>query len=130
MLQQVYQPVLVAAQFPRRAYRAEETLDLAFWVANDGPEDWDGCRAAAVLDGRTVWDSTGMMVSGGAARRVGEAHVVLATAPRLLTLSLCAANGEVLARNAYDLTILPVYGRRLRKDAFVNWLGHRLIGME
>jgi beta-mannosidase len=127
MLQSTYQPLLIAARFPRRAYAAGETLALEFWVVNDAPRRWDGCRAEAVLDGKVVWSAEAIGVRAGAAQRIGRAEARLDAPPQALALAL-ACGETALADNCYDLAAPRPAGPQPQRAARIHRLGQRLIG--
>ncbi|HEX9116838.1 MAG TPA: glycoside hydrolase family 2 TIM barrel-domain containing protein [Anaerolineae bacterium] len=125
-----FQPVLVAAEFPRRRYRSGETFVAGIWLVNDTGNSQSACQIQAEIDGQPVWQASGIELPAFAARRVGDLSVRLGASPAGLALRLLApgqvGTQTVLATNCYDLAIpLP---RRQPLPARVNrWLARRLV---
>jgi beta-mannosidase len=128
MLQRAYQPLLVAARFPRPAPGAGGPLPAEFWVVNDTPVGQPGCRAEAHLDGRLVWAASGVDARPGAAAHIGRAEITLEGPPERLELMLLSQEGEPLSRNYYDLAAPHPQGAPPRLAAQIHRLGMRLIG--
>ncbi len=104
MLQRSYQPLLVAAKFDRRQWRAGERLRAEIWVVNDGREHLSGCTVEALLDGVCVQQWKDVEQLPGVAGRVGSLDTELAAPPAALEL-MCSHQGRVVARNRYDLAV-------------------------
>jgi beta-mannosidase len=131
-----YAPVLIAARFPRRDYRAGCMFVAEIWCANDTALQRESCRTEAWLDGRCVWQRAGITVQPLSATRLGSLAVRLraaacraarhAAAPMELILRLLDANGE-LAINRYDLAV-PLPAPRPLSGRLIRWLADRLLG--
>jgi beta-mannosidase len=120
MLARCYQPLLVAARFERRPWRAGEQFTADIWLVNDGPHDVSGCRVQALLDGREVYACDAASVGPSSARRLGALSVKLDQAPSSLGL-FCRRDGEDLAQNRYDLGVyLPP------RQPLTAWLMRRI----
>jgi beta-mannosidase len=128
MLQRAYQPLLVAARFPRPAPGAGGLLPLEFWIVNDTPVGQANCRAEAHLDGRLVWSASGVDARPGAAARIGVAAIELDGSPERLELALLSPEGETLSRNCYDLGAPRPQSAPPRLAAYIHRLGMRLLG--
>jgi len=103
-IRRCYQPILVAAAFPWRRYRAGDVFRAEIWLVNDGPEMWHGCRVAASLDGETIWSAGSLDLPPASATPIGEISSTLVTSPRMLSLDL-SGEGGTLATNRYDLDV-------------------------
>ncbi len=104
MLMRSYQPLLVAAVFERRAWRAGDRFDAEIWVVNDGAEEAAEGEVEALLDGRSVCPRSRVAAPPASARQVGAFGVQLAGPPATLALAW-RAGGAVLAANEYDLQV-------------------------
>lgn len=125
MLCRAYQPVLIAARFAWRRYRAGDAFRAEIWLVNDGPETWEECRAAAAIDTHIVWQGEGCTLAGGSAARVGGFTARLATPPGRLDLTL-TVQGRPLAANTYDLGVhLP--GRQPLKAQLIHHLSDLML---
>ncbi len=125
-LQRCYQPILIAARFPWRHYRAGDTFAAEVWLVNDGPGPRARCCATATLDGQSVWTQEEVMLPAASAVRIGSFTIPLAAPPETLDLQL-ACGDEVLAANRYDLSVyLP--GRQPLRARLMRWLADRLLG--
>jgi beta-mannosidase len=125
MLCRSFQPVLIAARFPWRAYRGGETFRAEIWLVNDGPKAWHGCRAEAALDGQATWALEGIELVPANARAIGELAWKLDAPPRWMTLQL-ACGAVILASNHYDLAV-PLPGPRGWRGRLTRWLVDRLL---
>jgi hypothetical protein len=104
MLCRSYQPLLIAALFDWRGWRAGETFKAEIWWVNDGPESLEGCAVKAALDGEVVLAISDLMIRPLAAQLAGSFAVTLVTRPSKLDLAL--VNSErVIASNCYDLGV-------------------------
>lgn len=104
MLRRSYQPLLVAARFDWRDWRAGETFKAEIWWINDGPDRFTGCSVKAVLDHELVLDADNLVIQPTSAQRAGAFAVALTARPSKLALTLlCDTN--VLASNSYDLLV-------------------------
>lgn len=125
MLRRVFQPVLVAARFRWRRYRAGDNFTAEIWVVSDEPQDRTGCHIQAQLDGRVVWSQDEIDLPAALARPVGTVSVRLDAKPAEFSLILSQC-GTTLALNRYDLTVhLP--GRPPLSALFMRWLSGQLI---
>ncbi len=120
------QPVLIAARFPRRPYRAGDLFRAQIWLANDGPLAWRGCHAEADLDGYSVWAAAGLDLPPASAACVGDLTWTLVAPPQRLYLRLTCGE-SVLAENFYDLAV-PVARAGPRSSRLNQWLAARLLG--
>ncbi|MGE5602223.1 MAG: glycosyl hydrolase 2 galactose-binding domain-containing protein [Nitrososphaerales archaeon] len=104
MLLRSYQPLLVAARFNWRRWRAGDRFVAELWLVNDTSERFDECSVEAFVDGRPAYQVADVTLPPAQAFRIGSLSVCLATPPSSLELTL-ARSGVVLARNEYDLTV-------------------------
>jgi beta-mannosidase len=119
MLTRCYQPLLVACRFQWREWRPGDRFSGEVWLVNDTAERLEECEVAALLDGQPVFGCDGMALQPASARPLAAFDVELQETPSLLQLTL-ARQGQVLARNEYDLTVyLP------RTQPFARWLKRR-----
>jgi hypothetical protein len=127
-VQRSYQPLLIAARFPWTNYAAGEILPLEFWIVNDTPVAYPGCRAEAHLDGRPIWSVADIHVRPGAATRLAHVEIALDGPPARLELALHSADGVKLADNDYDLGIPHPRSAPPKLAATLYRQGMRLIG--
>lgn len=125
MLRRSFQPILIAARFPWRAYGAGETFQAQIWLVNDGPETWPDCLAEVTLDGAPVWRADGLTLEPACARRVGEFARELTAPPQALELRLIRGDAT-LATNRYDLSV-PLPPAQPWRSRALHSLGTRLI---
>lgn len=104
MLVRSYQPLLVAARFERREWRAGEQFQAEIWLVNDAPRALDDCAVSVQLDGQPVHTFTGVVVLAGSVTRVVSLSVQLDSRPQHLVLR-CLRNGAIIAENRYDLAV-------------------------
>jgi hypothetical protein len=104
MLKSSYAPLLVAARFRWKAYRAGDLFEVEVWAVNDMPAAQLMTRVIAEMDGKPVWEGGPREIKGGSAAKLGVIGVRLDAAPRIFTLD-CVAEGEMVARNSYDLAV-------------------------
>jgi hypothetical protein len=104
MLCSAYQPLLIAAVFPWRAYQAGEAFEADLWLVNDGLDAFESCCGQAEVDGKPVWAVEGITVFPASVKRLDRLTYSLTTVPKILALNLTAA-GTMLAHNRYDLTV-------------------------
>jgi len=117
---------MIAARFPWRRYGAGDVFAAEVWLVNDGPRAHGHCRAAAVLDGQTVWAQEEVRAPAAGAACIGSFAVSLAAPPGTLDLQL-TCRGQTLAANRYDLrAYLP--GRQPLRPRLMRWLADRLLG--
>ncbi len=130
MLRRSYQPLLVAAVWSRRHYRAGDVFEAAVWVVNDGTGGWQDCAVEAELDGELVYAQRGLDILPGHAGRVGDFRQVLQAAPCSLVLRLlppdAVAGGQPLATNHYDLAV-PLPGPQPLGARLTRWLARRFV---
>lgn len=120
-----YQPLLVAAQFPRRPYREGDLFEATVWLVSDQPEAQSSCIAEARLDEGVVWTCAAVDIPAAGAYRLGTICGRLAAAPETLVLRLLRA-GAVIAENRYDLQV-PLPGPQPMSSRLVRWLADRLL---
>ncbi|OQA47215.1 MAG: Exo-beta-D-glucosaminidase precursor [Chloroflexi bacterium ADurb.Bin325] len=126
-----YRPLLIAAQFPRREYRAGDIFEAELWLVNDLPPSKPGfpaedgaLTAEAWLDDRRVW-AADTARPGTGAYRLGAMRAALAARPEALTLRLLH-RGAVVAENRYDLQV-PLPGPQPLANRLLRWLADRLL---
>ncbi len=120
-----YQPLLVAAQFPRRPYTEGDLFEAALWLVSDLPSAQPPCTVEAWLDERAVWTRAAVDIPAAGAYRLGSMRERLAAPPETLTLRLLR-NGAVVAENRYDLQV-PLPGPQPLASRLLRWLADRLL---
>lgn len=120
-----YQPLLVAAQFPRRPYTEGDLFEAALWLVSDLPAAQPPCTVEAWLDDRAIWTRAAVDIPAAGAYRLGSVRVPLAAPPETFILRLLRA-GAVIAENRYDLQV-PLPGPQPRASRLLRWLADRLL---
>jgi beta-mannosidase len=126
MLCRSFQPLLIAARFPWRRYRAGDTFRAEIWAVNDLPRGWDGCRVQAELDGAAIWSANGVEIGPASARHIAMWSHRLDGPPQELTLQL-ACGDAVLTSNRYDLAV-HLSGPQPLRPRLTRWLADWLVG--
>ena len=125
MLCRSYQPLLMAAVFPWRAYGAGDTFKAELWLVNDGLDSWENCCAVVELDGKPVWGSEHIAVYPASVQRIGQIKCNLVASPT--TLSLCLTDDDnLLVGNQYDLAV-PLPPKRPLSAQVAQWFVGRFL---
>jgi beta-mannosidase len=125
MLRRSYQPLLIAATFPWRAYAAGDTFQADVWLVNDGLDAAEGCCATADMDGRPVWGREHLTIYPASVQRLGQMDCRLAGVPLRLGLTLTGQDGPIAA-NEYDLGV-PLPPERPVSTQVSHWLINRFL---
>jgi beta-mannosidase len=121
VVKRLMSPVLVSLEYPLRRYAAGDELDIAIWLVNDLPAELRGCQVDVAL-----WDGAGqavarhgmsMEIAAGSASVADRLHWTLPPGDGWHLTCRLSQEGQVLARNEYDLAIYdgirPTAGQRL-----------------
>lgn len=122
VVQRLFCPLLVSLDFPLRSYRPGDQLPIDIWIVNDRFQTLTGCELDVVL-----WDGRGQAtdrftqqvdIGPDSASRVSQVTWILPSRTGWRLTGQLTCQGQILARNEYDLSVVdaiqPTLRQRLR----------------